>query len=194
MKLTNVGILLFDEVEVLDFAGPFEVFAITQRNNKKVFNVFTVAEKKELTARNGLEVNAKYFLDDCPDIDILVIPGGYGAEHVELYNEALIEWVKKQHQSAKITFSICTGAFILAEAKILDGLKATTHWMDYDRLENDYPHVNVIRNVRYVDEDKVITAGGISSGINTSLYLISRLLGADIAVETAKRMEFDCEL
>lgn len=188
----NVGILLFDEVEVLDFAGPFEAFAVTtDQTNHKVFNVFTVAEKTEISARNGLIVQSKYLLENAPHIDILIIPGGYGAETVELHNEKLKQWIKQRYQSSKITLSVCTGAFILAETGLLNGLSATTHWMDLQRFEEDYPQINVIKNVRYVDQGRLISSAGISSGIHASLYTISKLVNREIAMDTAKRMEFD---
>jgi len=188
----NVGILLFNEVEVLDFAGPFEVFSICSTDDqKKLFNVFTVSEQPEIIARNGLQVKSHYTFETTPHIDLLVIPGGLGAETVEMYNLNLRQWLLQQHTHAQLTFSICTGAFILAEAGLLDGLKATTHWMDIARLKQDYPQIDVLTNVKYVDEGKIISAAGISSGINASLYIVAKLHGADIAKQTAKRMEYD---
>lgn len=188
----NVGILLFNEVEVLDFAGPFEVFSICSTDDqKKLFNVFTVSEQPEIIARNGLQVKSHYTFETTPHIDLLVIPGGLGAETVEMYNLNLRQWILQQHTHAQLTFSICTGAFILAEAGLLDGLKATTHWMDIARLKQDYPQIDVLTNVKYVDEGKIISAAGISSGINASLYIVAKLHGADIAKQTAKRMEYD---
>lgn len=188
----NVGILLFNEVEVLDFAGPFEVFSICSTDDqKKLFNVFTVSEQPEIIARNGLQVKSHYTFETTPQIDLLVIPGGLGAETVEMYNLNLRQWILQQHTHAQLTFSICTGAFILAEAGLLDGLKATTHWMDIARLKQDYPQIDVLTNVKYVDEGKIISAAGISSGINASLYIVAKLHGADIAKQTAKRMEYD---
>lgn len=188
----NVGILLFNEVEVLDFAGPFEVFSICSTDDqKKLFNVFTVSEQPEIIARNGLQVKSHYTFETTPQIDLLVIPGGLGAETVEMYNLNLRQWILQQHTHAQLTFSICTGAFILAEAGLLDGLKATTHWMDIARLKQDYPQIDVLTNVKYVDEGKIISAAGISSGINASLYIVAKLHGVDIAKQTAKRMEYD---
>lgn len=188
----NVGILLFNEVEVLDFAGPFEVFSICSTDDqKKLFNVFTVSEQPEIIARNGLQLKSHYTFETTPHIDLLVIPGGLGAETVEMYNLNLRQWLLQQHTHAQLTFSICTGAFILAEAGLLDGLKATTHWMDIARLKQDYPQIDVLTNVKYVDEGKIISAAGISSGINASLYIVAKLHGADIAKQTAKRMEYD---
>ena len=188
----NVGILLFNEVEVLDFAGPFEVFSICSTDDqKKLFNVFTVSEQPEIITRNGLQVKSHYTFETTPQIDLLVIPGGLGAETVEMYNLNLRQWILQQHTHAQLTFSICTGAFILAEAGLLDSLKATTHWMDIARLKQDYPQIDVLTNVKYVDEGKIISAAGISSGINASLYIVAKLHGADIAKQTAKRMEYD---
>ena len=194
VKKMNIGILLFDEVEVLDFAGPYEVFAITtDSHNKKLFNVFTVAQKYEITARNGLSIKSDYLLENCPCIDILVVPGGYGAETIELYNAHLLDWIKLKNQTTNITFSICTGAFILAEAGLLDGLRATTHWMDISRLEAEYPKITVIKDVRFVDENKIITSAGISSGINASLHVVSKVTNRDVALNTARRMEFEAD-
>lgn len=190
--MINIGILLFDEVEVLDFAGPYEVFGISlDDNNNRIFNVLTIAQKHEISARNGLVVKCDYLLEDCPQLDILVIPGGYGAETVELYNTTLLNWIRQQHYTTQMTFSICTGAFILAEAGLLNGLSATTHWMDLERLETQYPQINVIKNVKFVDQDKILTAAGISSGIHASLYVVAKVTTREIALNTAKRMEFE---
>ena len=190
----NVGILLFNEVEVLDFAGPFEVFSICSGSDQlKLFNVFTLSEQPEITARNGLQVNSHYTLDTTPHIDLLVIPGGLGAETIEMCNQRLRQWLLQRHAQTQLTFSICTGAFILAEAGLLNGLKATTHWMDIARLKQDYPQIEVLSDVKYVDEGKIITAAGISSGINASLYIVAKLHGLEIAKQTAKRMEYDAE-
>ncbi|MCK0469899.1 DJ-1/PfpI family protein [Halalkalibacter sp. APA_J-10(15)] len=193
----TVGILLFNEVEVLDFAGPFEVFSITSilHSNEKPFVVKTISESGELvTARNGLKVKPDYSFANHPALDIVIIPGGYGAEEIEINNPKVIEWI--QHQQPKVEFmtSVCTGALLLAKAGILDGRKATTHWMDIDRLEQEFPSVSVQRGVKFVDEGALITSGGISAGINMSFYLISRLHGKEAAIETARRMEYEIEL
>ncbi|MFA9456503.1 DJ-1/PfpI family protein [Halalkalibacter sp. AB-rgal2] len=193
----TVGILLFNEVEVLDFAGPFEVFSITSipHSNEKPFVVKTISESGELvTVRNGLKVKPDYSFANHPALDIVIIPGGYGAEEIEINNPNVIEWI--QHQQPKVEFmtSVCTGALLLAKAGILDGRKATTHWMDLDRLEQEFPSVSVQRGVKFVDEGALITSGGISAGINMSFHLISRLHGKEAAIETARRMEYEIEL
>jgi len=191
--MIKVGILIFDEVEVLDFAGPFEVFSITTDNNEaKLFNVSIIAENNRIiNARNGLKVLPDYSLQDAKEIDVLIIPGGFGAETVEFKNKVLLEWIIETNQKTIITASVCTGAIILAETKLLDNRKATTHWMDTDRLKNDYPAIQVVTNTKYVEDGKFITSGGISAGINMSLYIVGKLFGKETAVDTAKRMEYD---
>ncbi len=191
-EIIQVGILLFNEVEVLDFAGPFEVFSVATENNTKLFNAFTIGESdKTIIARNGLKVIPEYTIQNHPELDILIIPGGYGAEHIEIKNKTILNWIKAQQAKVDMLASVCTGAFLLAQSGILDNIKATTHWMDLDRLENEYPKVTVIRGVKFVDEGKIITAGGISAGINMSFHIIERLLGKKVVEETAKRMEYD---
>ncbi|MDF2885760.1 MAG: transcriptional regulator containing an amidase domain and an AraC-type DNA-binding domain [Lacrimispora sp.] len=197
MKNWNVGILLFNEVELLDFAGPFEVFSITAYPNcdKKPFTVNTVAQTKDLiSVRNGLKVLPDYDFINSPCFDILLIPGGYGAEEIEIHNEILINWIRDKASECHIIASVCTGSFLLAEAGILDGKRATTHWMDISRLEREYSKVKIQRGVKFVDENTIITSGGISAGINMSFYLLIRLVGKEIAIATAKRMEYDIDI
>lgn len=191
----KVGILLFDEVEVLDFAGPFEVFSLSSKNNVKLFEVITIGETGTLiSARNGLKVLPMANFKDNIKLDILIIPGGYGAEELEIKNQITLNWIREQKSKVKILASVCTGAFLLAESGILDNKSATTHWMDIDRLEREYPKIRTIKNMKYVDEDNIITSGGISAGINMSFHILNRLFGAEIAKSTAKRMEYDIEI
>ncbi len=190
--MLNVGILLFNEVEVLDFAGPFEVFSKAEQNHKKVCMVKTIGETGEIiVARNGLKVKPDYSYNDRLELDLLLLPGGYGAEEIEIKNPNTLKWIADQHAHVEVIASVCTGAFLLAEIGILTNKKATTHWADLDRLENDYPHVEVIRNVKFVDEGRVLTSAGISAGINLSFHLLQRYFGKNVARETAKRMEYD---
>ncbi|KXL51711.1 isonitrile hydratase [Anaerotignum neopropionicum] len=197
LKHWNVGILLFNEVEVLDFAGPFEVFSIaTAANSKqKLFTVNTVAQTKDLiVARNGLKIQPDYDFYSSSHFDVVIIPGGYGAEEIEIHNKILLHWIKDRAQESSFVAAVCTGAFLLAEVGLLDGKKATTHWMDIDRLEREYPSIRVQRDVKFVDENTIITSGGISAGINMSFYLLKKLVGEEIASTTAKRMEYDIDI
>lgn len=196
-KSWKVGILLFEDVEVLDFAGPFEVFSVTSYSEDeeiKPFEVRTVSETGGLiNAKNGLKVQPDFSFEDAPLFDIVIIPGGQGTR-TEISNEKVIQWIKEQSEKVQITASVCTGALLLAKAGLLSAKRATTHWGSYDWMERDFPDVKVERNVKYVDEGTVITSAGISAGINMSFHLVNKLLGADIAKTTAKRMEYDIEL
>ena len=197
MQQWKIGILLFDEVEVLDFAGPFEVLSIATYpgSNVKPFDVKTVAQTKDtVRARNGLHVVPDYSFADNTIFDILIIPGGYGAEEIEINNDVVISWIKDQMNKVTLMASVCTGAFLLAKAGLLDGKRATTHWMDIERLEREFEKVVVQRGVKYVDEGSIMTSGGVSAGINMSFYIVKKLLGEEIARITAKRLEYDIDI
>ena len=193
-KKWTVGILLFNEVEVLDFAGPFEVFSITTISNsdEKPFIIKTISESGNIiTAKDGLKVKPDYSFNTAPDLDILIIPGGYGASEIEINNEVVINWISEQRNKVQLLASVCTGAFLLAKAGLLNNKNATTHLMAIDRLEKEFPQLIVKRNVKFVDEGSIITAGGVSAGINMSFHIIKRLLSSEVAQTTANRMEYD---
>ena len=188
----RVGIFLFDEVEVLDFAGPFEVFSIAgRRDNLEPFEVFTVAERPEpVLARNGLSINPRYTFADCPPPDILVVPGGFGTRR-EMKNPAVVTWVRTTSWASQITFSVCTGSLVLAMAGLLEGLEATTHHLALDELKAVAPNTRVQPDQKVVDTGRIVTSGGISAGINGALSLVARLMGEEYAVEAARYMEYD---
>jgi len=189
----NVGIFMFNEVEVLDFAGPFEVFSISVRNDQsKAFRVYTVSEDGQMiSARNGMLVQPECSFATLPPIDLLIVPGGYGAEEIEIHKPQVMEWIRSHAEQQRVVASICTGALLLAEAGLLNGLSATTHWMDLERLERDYPQIQTRSGIKYVDEGQILTSGGISAGIHLSLHLVRRYMGMETAQRTAKRMEYD---
>lgn len=192
-----VGIYLFDEVEVLDFAGPFEVFSTASRvqarlqpDSPKPFAVFTLADyRRTIAARGGLIVQPQFDITNHPTIDVLVIPGGIVI--AELRREEVIHWIARTARSSTITASVCTGAFLLGGAGLLQGKNATTHWEDIADLRALFPEVNVQTGIRWVDTGQVITSAGISAGIDMSLHLVARLEGEDLALRTARQMEFD---
>ncbi|AKE17233.1 MULTISPECIES: DJ-1/PfpI family protein [Bacillus] len=195
MNKWSVGIFLFNEVEVLDFAGPFEVFSVTEVNEEKTFTVYTVSENGEMiTARNGLKVQPDYSIENLPPVDILIIPGGLGARKYEMKNEIVIKWIRQQMKEVKLMTSVCTGALLLAKAGLLEGLKATTHWASIEKFKNEFQNVEVIENVKFVDEGHIITSAGISAGINMAFHIVKNLLGVHVAEDTAKRMEYDISL
>lgn len=193
----NVGIFLFPEIEVLDFAGPYEVFTTAIRvamrlnpQQEPVFSVFSIAETRPaVRARAGLQFVPDFLIDAHPSIDLLIIPGG--VINAELDKPHVIDWISRTAASTSITASVCTGAFLLAKAGVLSAHKVTTHWEDIDELKNAFPSLNLITNVRWVDEGAVVTSAGISAGIDMSLHLVSRIAGMPLAERTARQMEFE---
>jgi transcriptional regulator GlxA family with amidase domain len=193
----NVAILIFDEVEVLDFCGPFEVFSVTRRQGmtsqdetNKPFAVFTVAQKSEMVrARGGLSVQPHFTLENHPPVDVLVVPGGWGTRR-EVDNPVILNWLSKVTGETQLNTSVCTGAFLLAKIGLLDDKAATTHWASLDRLEQSFPRVQVMRNTRWVDQGNIVTSAGISAGIDMSLHLVEKLMGREVAEQTAKQMEY----
>jgi transcriptional regulator GlxA family with amidase domain len=188
-----VGILIFDDVEVLDFAGPFEVFATTRLpdTDDRAFHVVTIAERADVVkCRGGLLVQPHNTIDDHPPLDILLVPGGYGTRR-EATNDRLLDWIAAQDRTTRLTTSVCTGAFLLAARGLLDNLPATTHWGSIDRLKSTHPLIDVRDDVRYVDNGHILTSAGVSAGIDMSLHIVSRLLGEDVARETARNMEYE---
>ncbi len=186
----SVGILIFDDVEVLDFCGPFEVFSVAgRRQSRDCFKVFTVAGHSPVSARNEFSINPTYLFKDCPPIDILVVPGGFGTR-VEIDNPTLIGWIVQRAKRAELVVSVCTGSLLLAKANLLQGLSATTHHGALDELRQLAPDTIVRADQRIVDNGSIITSGGISAGIDMSLHVLKRLYGGDVAAETAAYMEY----
>jgi transcriptional regulator GlxA family with amidase domain len=193
----NVGIYVFDEVEVLDFAGPFEVFSTASRilgraqpGAEPPFEVFTVgASQRAATARGGLVVQPRYSFADHPKIDVLLVPGGVVA--AELERPRVIAWVATRAATAELAASVCTGAFLLARAGLLKGKAATTHWEDAADLRATAPSTRVVQGVRWVEDGAVITSAGISAGLDMSLHIVARLAGQDLAVRTARQMDYE---
>jgi transcriptional regulator GlxA family with amidase domain len=193
----NVGIYLYDEVEVLDFAGPFQVFttatrvhARTQPGEAKLFETMTVAaEQQPIAARGGLVVQPMYSFENAPRIEVLIIPGG--VHNTQLERQPVLDWIARTATGTKITASVCTGAFLLAKAGLLDGKTVTTHWEDIQDLRAMFPMISIVENRRWVDEGRIITSAGISAGTDMSLYLVERLAGRVLAQKTARQMEYD---
>jgi transcriptional regulator GlxA family with amidase domain len=187
----TVVILVFDDVEVLDFCGPFEVFSVAGRMlDLRPFRVLLAAERDgPVTARNGLSVNPDHTLADCPPAEILLVPGGQGTRKL-MHHKPVVDWVRKRAADAELTLSVCTGALLLAKAGLLDGLEATTHHGALDLLRETAVDARVLDGVRYVDDGPVITSAGIAAGIDMSLHVVSRLCGEKVAVEAARHMEY----
>ncbi len=205
MKQIHVGILLFDDVDVLDFAGPYEVFNLTTYNDgdvnklfmnkleieEKPFKVSTISEDgASIKVHNGLTVQPDYGFDNAPSFDVIVVPGGpYRAIKTITSNKKIINWIANQAKDKLVT-SVCTGALFLAEAKILEGKQATTNRSALELMGRNYPNVEVVRDVKYVDQGNVVTSAGISAGINMALYVVGKLLNEEASIRTANTIEF----
>lgn len=194
--MRTVGILIFDDVEVLDFCGPFEVFSSARPDGEtggehRLFEVFTVAIEPDIVrCCGGLLVQPRLIVDDNRDFDILVVPGGPGTRRERL-NSHLLDWIVERDRQTELTTSVCTGAFLLAGSGLLDGRRATTHWGSIEWMRENYPLVEMLANMRVVDEGHIITSAGVSAGIDMALHVVERLHGLDTARWTARRMEYD---
>jgi transcriptional regulator GlxA family with amidase domain len=190
-KTRNVGILIFDDVEVLDFSGPFEVFAVAGRQIAPgAFTVFTIGRSLDpITARNGLSVNPRAAMTDAPPIDLLVVPGGYGTRPL-MHDAAVIDWIRKRAPQAELVLSVCTGSLLLAMAGLLDGLSATTHHGALDLLREVAPNTTVRDDLRVVDNGRVITSAGVAAGIDMAFHVVAKVLSPEIAAETARYIEY----
>ena len=194
----TVGILIFDDVEVLDFAGPFEVFSRTRTvpgsdsrrtDDSAPFETFTVARTRDvITAIGGLKVVPHYSWTDAPAIDLLVVPGGFGTRRL-LQDEATLAWIRETAARSRQVTSVCTGALLLAKIGLLHGKGATTHWAGLDLLASIDPTIQVQRGQRVV-HDGVFTSAGVSAGIDMSFAVVEQICGRAVAAETAHYIEY----
>ena len=196
MERKRVGIVLFEDVEVLDFCGPFEVFTATRLNEGKrrdepsPFEVLLVAEHPDpVIATGNMKVIPHVTFKDCPCLDILVVPGGWGTRK-ELNNLVMLDWLRTRAVEVKTLTSVCTGSMLLGFAGLLDGLHATTHWRSLDWMRESFPAVTVEYGKHVVEDGRVLTSAGISAGIDMALRVVARYFGEDIARAAAKYMEY----
>jgi transcriptional regulator GlxA family with amidase domain len=193
----QVGIYVYPEVEVLDFAGPFEVFSTASRvlarshpDAPAPFTPCLVAENAGVVrARAGFAVMPHFGIDSHPPLDVLVVPGG--VHDRELVKPRVIEWIARQHAGTRLTASVCTGAFLLGAAGLLGGLEVTTHWEDAADLARAFPDARVRGGVRWTEHERVMTSAGISAGIDMSLRIVARFAGQELAERTARQMDYD---
>lgn len=189
----NVAIVVYEGVELLDFAGPGEVFAAAANSGadrgQPAFNVYTVApERQPLKSQGFVTITPDYGVDDAPAPDIVVIPGG--SSQVLLRDERFMAWATSAMKNAKVTLTVCTGAFVPATLGLLDGRSATTHHGAVERLRSAAPRVTVIEGKRFVDNGAIITTAGVSAGIDGALHTVARILGRNVADGTASYMEY----
>jgi transcriptional regulator GlxA family with amidase domain len=196
MERKTIGLVIFDDVEVLDFCGPFEVFSTTRldeetrREEPPPFDVRLVSERGgTITASGGLRVVSDCGFENCPKLDILCVPGGWGTRR-EMNNPAFLEWLRRRAAEAELLASVCTGSMLLGFAGLLDGRRATTHWRSLDWMRESFPSLSVSYDEHVVDDGNVITSAGISAGIDLALKVVARYCGEPVARATAKHMEY----
>ena len=185
-KPITVAILIFNGVELLDFTGPAEVFIVTDYG--KAFQVFTVAGTTDLVkTMGGIQVKPDYTYVNAPAADVVIVPGGAMSN----VNSAGVQWLKKASSQSRITMSVCMGAFLLAKADLLNGIRVTTHRWGLPGLESAAPTCKVVRTQRFVDAGKIVTTGGVTAGIDGALHIVDRLLGKEAAEWTSREwMEY----
>jgi transcriptional regulator GlxA family with amidase domain len=188
--MTTIGVSIFDGAEELDFAGPWEVFAMAAALRDDV-RVITVAERAEpVRCAKGMRVLPDHTLADAPALDVVLVPGGQGTRR-EVDNPVLIDWLRQIAPGLRWVTSVCTGVLLLCEAGLARGRRVTTHWAFVETLRKRYPDVEVLDHVRYVRDDRLCTAAGVSAGIDLALWLTGQMWGADTARRTQRNMEYD---
>lgn len=189
-----VGIVLFPGVEVLDFAGPYEVFSMAGTSDTHRYcQALTIAVdrtdpvKREVHCTGGLRVIADHVADDCPPLDVLIVPGGPGARN-KVDQARVIEFIRARAVPPTVVASVCTGTFLLARAGLLEGKRVTTHPARIPQFAAEYPDIEVVRE-KIVDYGQLLTAGGVTSGIDLALYLLERFFGQEARQREARRLD-----
>jgi transcriptional regulator GlxA family with amidase domain len=184
----NVGILLYDGVQVTDFTGPYDVFVLARPAGTPnpveappLFRVFTIARQETVSCEGGLRVLSDYRLHDHPPVEVLVVPGGLGVFRVR----------EDAAETAQLATSVCLGSLLMGEVGLFEGVPATTHWMFLDELRRISPRAEVRGGVRYADAGKLLSSAGISAGIDMALHALERLHGREVAAQTARILEYD---
>jgi transcriptional regulator GlxA family with amidase domain len=192
----TAGILIFDQVEVLDVAGPFEVLAVTRLNEERrqeelsPFRVLLVSENMDqVSAIGGLRFTPDVTKDNCPELDLLIVPGGWGTR-TQIKNTDLLKWIANKSSRTRLTVSVCTGSSLLGKAGLLDGREATTHWRNFDFLRQAAPNAYIREDLRFTMDNSIFTSAGISAGIDMVLHIVSYFFGTKIGEATARQMEY----
>jgi transcriptional regulator GlxA family with amidase domain len=193
---TRIGILIFANVEVLDFCGPYEVFVTTRLDEARRLETespyrvsLLAATADPVTTSGGMGVLPTHALADAPPQDILVVPGGWGVRAL-LDDAPMLEWLRDQAGRVQTLASVCTGSLLLAAAGLLDGREATTHWRSLPFMKERFPQVRVHENLHVVEDGDIISSAGISAGIDLALKLVARDFGEEVAANAARNMEY----
>ena len=187
--MLQIGIVIYDDAEVLDFAGPYEVFATAARLcDSPPWQVSLISEHRNVMARGGFPLQSHFTLADHPSLDVLLVSGGVHTSAME--NPVLLKALREAGDGARWVTSVCTGAFLLAEAGLLTNQRVTTHWEDIADLCQRFPALDVQENIRWVEDGNRLTSAGISAGIDMSLHLVEKLHSRELALRTARQMDY----
>ena len=187
--MLQIGIVIYDDAEVLDFAGPYEVFSTAARLcESSPWQVSLISENRDVMARGGFPVKSHFTLANHPPLDVLLVSGGVHTS--AMTNPALLNALREAGDSASWVTSVCTGAFLLAEAGLLTSQRVTTHWEDIADLRQRFPALDVQENIRWVEDGNRLTSAGISAGIDMSLHLVEKLYNRELAQKTARQMDY----
>src|ERR671926_873029 len=193
-----VGILIFDQVELFDVAGPFEVFSVTRLNEKEKgerewsspFKLLLIAETlSQISTIGGLRLSPDVSFETCPKLDLLIVPGGLGTRR-EVNNDRLVRWIADRLVESKITASVCTGSSLLGKAGLLDGRESTTHFQAFDFLRQSAPNTKIREDVLFTLAEPIFTSAGVSAGIDLALRIVSHFFGEEVGMATARHMEY----
>jgi transcriptional regulator GlxA family with amidase domain len=185
----TIGVLLFEGFELLDVFGPCEAYGI--RDLEGAFRIAMVAQKAgPIASAQGPRAVAEFGFDDCPRLDVMLVPGGIGTRR-EVYRTALISWLRARAEQAELVTSVCTGAALLAAAGLLDGRRATTNKRSFAWVQSQGPQVNWVKQARWVEDGKFATSSGVSAGIDMALAIIARLVSTETAEKAATSMEYE---
>lgn len=186
-KQRIVGAVLFPKFELLDVFGPLEAYGMLREQ----FKLLTVAEKAgPVPSAQGPSALAEYAFQNCPQLDVILVPGGIGTRE-QVNNAGLLKWLGERAQEAEIATSVCTGAALLARAGVLDGKRATTNKRAFQWVAEQRPAVTWVKSARWVEDGKVVTSSGVSAGIDMALAVIARLVGRQAAEKAAVAMEYE---
>ena len=194
--MTSIGIFIFDDAEELDFVGPYEVWqmvntVLRRTDNPEPLNVFLISETGEdIVAAKNMRVGAHKAMADISSLDVLCVPGGFGTRSL-IQNEAVIDWIGTVASDCEWVTSVCTGAFVLAKAGLTEGKSLTTHWAAFDEFKSLGLEGTLLPNIRYVVDGKLVTAAGVSAGIDMALWLTGQLFTPSLAREVQRAMQYD---
>lgn len=192
-KPLNVAFLVYPEVEALDLSGPLDVFVKANSLAPRSYNIYTVAvgTRTVSTQKGALTLTARYTLSNSPRPDIIIVPGASQSQAEKIgANPRVMSWLKRNAGAGQTVMSVCTGAFILGRAGLLDGKNSTSHWLTLDDFQRDFPKTRAFKGVTFIEDGNIVTTAGVSSGIDGAFFLVEKTSGKEVAERIAKALQY----